>query len=164
MENWIHCRYRKGKNGVESFDFDGSREDFIRLLTFLEENSSGADDLVKKLTSGPWARWYDHDSENGAVALKGLSQGEVNVPDAIILILYGYKLLVNAEYLPVVRLTSALKASDLKTDRTHRRMKSYREQGLIVSRGEGKGTSYGLSDIGHNKAESLLQELTEYAS
>lgn len=104
---------------------------------------------------------YAHDSKRKLVSLRMPVQGQRRAPDAILLILLGYRMLRNDDEVPVTQLKPALAQSGIRVQRVDRQTERYINDGLLLKIGRGKGGRYRLTNKGQAIAEGLMKELLE---
>jgi len=90
------------------------------------------------------------------VSLRALpAEGENRISDALILLLYGYRSLLQCDSVLSGQLCTAARKSGLTLDRIDRFM----APGLTLSSGQKRGRRYTLNNPGVARAESLLEKL-----
>ena len=87
--------------------------------------------------------------------------GKYPEADAVLLLLLGHKRLRNEEDVPVTVLTEALKQSGCPAKRLDRILTIYTKDHSVLRSGRGKGGKYRLTNLGLQKAESMIAEANE---
>jgi hypothetical protein len=90
------------------------------------------------------------------LSLRQLPTGTSPEADAVLLLLFGYQRLRNEDDVPATTLNASLAQSGCRTTRLDRILKVYLNARSIVRTGRGKGGRYRLTNVGLQKAESLL--------
>lgn len=109
------------------------------------------------------ATWdiYDCDEKKRLVSLKVHPTGESRDADALLLILWGYKMSFSLDEVPVTLLKTSMERSGIHTGRIDRSIAPLQSQGLVLKGGHGKGGKYRLTTIGLSRAEEMARILFE---
>jgi hypothetical protein len=100
-------------------------------------------------------RLYDVDQKKGIVSLKHLPPESANrASDTAMLILYGFKKLIQTEDVPVTKLMAGLRQSGIHVTRLDGIMSAYSQ--CVLKGGSRIGGRYRLNNQGTMKAEELL--------
>jgi hypothetical protein len=110
-------------------------------------------------SEGLLQRIYQADSKRGIVSLIHLPTESANrSSDAAMLILYGYKKLLNIEDVPVTKLMAGLRQSGIHVSRLDGIMSVYSQS--VLKGGSRIGGRYRLNNQGLAQAEGLLKQYT----
>lgn len=105
-------------------------------------------------------RLFYVDIKGDAITLKIHPVGEDRHRDAMLLILYAYKIFKNTEEVSVMDIKKSLQQSGLLgKDRIDRVAENYRKKQYILKGGSGKGGKYRLTNTGENKAVDIIKNL-----
>ncbi len=80
--------------------------------------------------------------------------------DAMLLLLYAYKVKFGQEDLIVGRLKESMAVSGRRIERIDRTIQPHLKSGYVLKGGQGKGGKYRLTNTGIAKAKELMQSLT----
>lgn len=98
-------------------------------------------------------RVFQNDKE--VVSLRLLPPDSTHrIADAVLLILYGFRVLQSLQDVPVTKLLAALRQSGISVDRLDRVIGAH--SSLVIKGGSQKGGRYALNNQGVARAESLL--------
>ena len=104
-------------------------------------------------------RVFGIDERRDLVTLRVHPTGDTRDADAVLLLLYGYRVLRETDDVPVTKLTKSISMSGLRGDRIDRLAGEHVRTNLIVKHGSGKGGKYVLTNTGRARAETLTEEL-----
>jgi hypothetical protein len=105
---------------------------------------------------------FNIDDKRKLVTLRHLPIGEDRHREAVLLTLYGFLRCGNTDEVMVTKLKSALEAAGSAPDRIDRVAEPYRQDGLLVKGGSGKGGKYRLTNTGKSRAEELIRRQLEH--
>ena len=147
----VKTLFEQWRTLVESAIARKSEAGSSKKSTDVSVSDSPADEaLVKRV-------FVDRD---GTLSLLGLPKSENAIADALVLLVYGYRLLKQDEY-PVtgVRLMQAAQQSGVKIDRADRAIAGRKE--LLVTTGYKRSKRYSLNNRGEQHAMGLMKQLFE---
>lgn len=101
---------------------------------------------------------FEHDRKKNLISLRVHPRGDHRFADALLLIMYAYKLLDQDEVM-VGRLKEAMALTGLRLERVDRTMEPHLRANLVLKGGTGKGGKYRLTNMGIQRAEVLVREL-----
>jgi hypothetical protein len=105
-----------------------------------------------------WNRAYRY--ENDIVSLHVLPQTDAANADAIVVILYGFRVLQKLDTVSSTTLMEAAKQSGLRIDRIDRALPAA-YNAFVIKGGNGRGSRYSLNNRGLARAQELLEQMFE---
>lgn len=115
--------------------------------------------VVNSITREQLERMFLIDDKRGMVTLRVLPRSQERDADALLLILFGYKLAKQLEEVGVTQLKPSMRQSGCMVDRLDQVASRYVRQGLLNKGGMGKGGRYSLTNSGLERAVSLMRDL-----
>jgi hypothetical protein len=101
------------------------------------------------------------DTKRNIVSLRVHPTGESRNADAALLILYGYRRLLQREEVLAGHIKDSLDESGIRIDRVDRTLGPYTTERLLLKAGMGKGGKYRLTQTGYQRAETLAKSLAD---
>ena len=108
----------------------------------------------------PWDVFHVDDKRD-LLSLTVHPTGESRDADALLLLLWGYKMAKEKDEVPVTILKYSLEQSGIRPGRIDRAMAPHLAAGWVLKGGHGKGGKYRLTNIGATKAEEMARRLFE---
>jgi hypothetical protein len=178
METTTVVPYRlKVRLGNHEFEAEGPEESvkeqfsrFVELATAAKPTGNGNGERKNYWEKGADESGDERDpygyltrafvQSDDRVSLSVLPQTKSQNADAIILLLYGYRAVLNRDNVQSTDLMDAAKQSGLRIDRIDRNLPAGHKP-FVITGGSGKGTRYGLNNRGISYAQDLLEKLFE---
>jgi hypothetical protein len=101
-------------------------------------------------------RVFLFDEKKGMVTLRILPRSEDRNAEGLLLLVFGYRMLMNMDEVAVTLLRPSLRQSGCTIDRVDQIAAKFVRQGFLNKGGRGKGGKYSLTNSGLNKAGALV--------
>lgn len=102
---------------------------------------------------------FTQDKNGELVTLAMLPSSKEKHEEAMLMILFGFRKLLNADEVLVTRLKSAIETSGLVVDRIDRIAETAIREGLVLKGGSGKGGKYRLTNLGMTRATEMVAKV-----
>jgi hypothetical protein len=100
------------------------------------------------------------DKNQKSVSLRVHPTGDQREADAILLLLFGYRDLLNSDEVLVPRIKESMAQSGIRVDRVDRAIAPHQKAGFVLKGGTGKGGKYRLTNTGDARARELIATLS----
>jgi hypothetical protein len=169
------------KVGVHEFEAEGPPEEVKAQLAVWQELVVGARPVAGSGSSGSSAgvpaeteagvpeglgngggrRLFVLDDRKELVTLRAHPTGETRDADAVLLIVYGYRLLRDQDEVLVTKLLESLRVSGMNVDRIDRAVGPHLIAGYLLKTGRAKGGKYRLTNTGREHARRIAERLVD---
>ena len=102
---------------------------------------------------------YLFDEKRGMVTLRILPRSKDRNADGLVLLVLGYRIMMNMDEVMVTLLRPSLRQSGCTVDRVDQVASKYVRHGFLNKGGRGKGGKYSLTNSGLEKARALVTAL-----
>jgi hypothetical protein len=126
-----------------------------RIRKDADESTTGDDFLALP------SNIFHRDEKRRLVSLTVHPTGDSRDADALLLLLWGYKVSRGLIEVPVTLLKDSLEQSGIRAGRIDRAMAPHLNANLVLKGGHGKGGKYRLTNIGSARAEEIAKKLSE---
>jgi len=152
---WLNTQLGTWKELISKPPSTAGESQFKQRLSELPEGGT-----PKETPAPQVAKVLSVDKNQKFVSLRVHPTGDQREADAILLLLFGYRELLNSDEVIVPRIKESMAQSGLRVDRVDRAIAPHQKAGFVLKGGTGKGGKYRLTNTGDSRARELIAGLS----